>query len=296
MEETLIIECCLAYLVVQVDFLCCSAQETSRAARLTVSPRTSVVIHVIAMAKRLRSLASALWETDDNDTHPSEVLCFQGGSFNELQRENGLLKEQVRQLLAEVEELKSRSSTPHSIQLCQTDSVQLGERWKQPWLQNLRHDVLPLPRLEAEILPELLESGNCDGKIVFEIPRNPRCTASQVTNHVVETVAKLSCKHPAVYKIGITVNPVLRWRHPVYGYSRDNRDKWEGMKVIAINSNSFSAALLESLLISKFKGKPGCRNTNPGGETSCPGPGPHFTYVVYRILVPPPRIVSRGSA
>ena len=66
------------------------------------------------------------------------------------------------------------------------------------------------------------------------------------------------------------------------------------MKIWSVTASSFSVALLESFVISKFKGTPGCRNENPGGESACPGDGPHFAYVVYRILVPPPRVRSRA--
>ena len=67
------------------------------------------------------------------------------------------------------------------------------------------------------------------------------------------------------------------------------------MKPICVTESSFSAALLECMLISKFKGTPGCRNERPGGETASPGEGPHFTYLVYRVLTPPPRTVSHGA-
>ncbi len=244
------------------------------------------------MGKRLRSLASELWETDDIPGTPSSLGCHKDPKIYELQLENDQLKEEVRLLHAQLQELKILSTDRLEVQ---HHNVDFGG-CREPWLQSLRHDVAHLPRLHVEILPELMETGNCNGKISFDIPKNPKASASQVTQHVEAAVSRLSCKHPAVFKIGITANPSSRWNHSKYGYALDRREKWDGLKVLAINSSSFSAALLESFLISKFKGKPGCRNENPGGESASPGEGPHFTYVVYRVLVPPPRVVSRAAS
>lgn len=244
------------------------------------------------MAKRLRSLASELWETDDMDSSPSVFVAESGARKGELQLENLYLREQVQHLQEELNALQTRA-IPTSSQGA-NDVGALGGSSKEPWIQSLRQDVVHLPRLGTEIIPDLLESGYGNGKVEFDIPKNPRASASHVAKHVVDCVSKLSCKHPAVFKIGITANPIKRWKHPVYGYCLDRREKWQGMKVVSVNSSSFSAALLESFMISKFKGNLGCRNENPGGESACPGEGPHFTYVVYRVLVPPPRVVSKA--
>ena len=238
--------------------------------------------HVLAMGKRLRSLASQLWDTDDVDTNPASCIRDDNhGAMQELQLENQRLKDQVSHLLAEVQELKSRTIPP-TVQ-CQQETIALKECWKEPWIQSLRQDVIHLPRLQLEILPQLLESGYCQGKLSFDLPRS-RATASQVTKHAENSVSKISCQHPAVFKIGITANPIVRWEHHVYGYALCRREKWQGMKILSITSNSFSAALLESFLISKYRGTPGCRNENPGGETASPVEGPHFTYVVQGVV------------
>lgn len=243
------------------------------------------------MRKRFRSLASELWDTDDTDDGALSLGCCPVDSKqSELQLENHRLKVQVQKLHAEIEELKFHSLPPKEFH-----NIDFGACYKEPWLQSLRHDVAQLPRLHDEILPELIGTQNCNGKITVEIAKNPKATASQVTKHVESVVSNLSSKHPAVFKIGITANPVGRWNHPNYGYAIDHREKWQGMKIISVSSSSFTAALLESFLISKFRGTPGCRNEKPGGESACPGEGPHFTYVVYRVLVPPPRVVSRAG-
>ena len=248
------------------------------------------------MAKRLRSLASRLWDTDDVDvtlrTSTTSVTSHRDASLHELQLENESLRQRIDNLLAEVQELTARA-TPSLPP--QNRISEVGACFKEPWLEALGADVVHLPRLQDEILPQLLDSGYCNVKLTFEIPKNPRASASHVMRHVENAVSKLSCKHPAVFKIGISANPVLRWNHTVYGYARCRREKWQGMKVIAVTAHSFSAALLESVLISKFRGTPGCRNESPGGETANPGDGPHFTYVVYKILVPPPRVIGSGA-
>ena len=237
------------------------------------------------MAKRLRSLASLLWETDEDvDGEGVGADLWQ----RELQRENELLKQQVESLSREVVLLKARASVavaPSLDPVC-TDVMQpLSEEW----MGNLRPDVSALPRLRAEVIPDLLECGSYKTHIDFDIPKNPLATASQVAQHVEDS------KHPAVYKVGITANPAKRWTNGVYGYSMDKHERWEGMRILYVSSSSFSTALLETFLISCYKGAPGCRNEKPGGEGASNQAGPHFLYVVYRILKPPPRVVSRAT-
>ena len=67
------------------------------------------------------------------------------------------------------------------------------------------------------------------------------------------------------------------------------RGEWVVSRLMVIGNDSLSCGLVESHLISRFWGRPGCRNCQPGGETAKPGPGPFFTYVVYKSLAVPPR-------
>lgn len=165
----------------------------------------------------------------------------------------------------------------------------------QVWLSSLPAQIQELPRLQLEILPSLQETSSCGGRVSFELCKSPRATASACLVHAEKQIQCIFSKHPAVYKIGITLNPVHRWSHPRYGYLHDTVERWQGMKVIFVSESSFAAALVESAMISKFKNCPGCRNDKPGGETASPERGPHFTYVVYRILVPPPRPHVRSA-
>ena len=246
------------------------------------------------MAKRLRSLASLLWDTDIDSIEPQESRHgeVEDRKIRRLEEENHKLVTENKSLQLEISVLRAPKPAPKAPR--QLDrSVLLSTGPNQRWVMSLRDDLIGLPRIWEELLPQLCDSNNADGRIVFELCQSSK--ASAVLEHAEQSVQKLFAKHPAVYKVGISSNPVQRWTHSVYGYARDRYERWQGMKVLAACDTSFSAGLVESFLINKFRGQPGCRNDRPGGETPAPNPGPHFTYVVYRILVPPPRIVSSGA-
>lgn len=242
-----------------------------------------------AMAKRLRSLASMLW---DSDVEESTVELKEA----ELRRENWQLKERVQQLEAEVDLLKDQLTRLGRLQENGDHHLCDWPHASEEWMESLRPDVVCLSRLYSEILVELRETNHCEGQIHFEMPQNPKATASHIAKKAEASVTKLWSKHPAVFKIGLTSNPVRRWQHSVYGYCRDRREKWQGMNILFVTPNSLPAALIEAMLISRFKGSPGCRNENPGGETASPGDGPHFVYVVYRVLFSPPRVSGPGHS
>ena len=240
----------------------------------------------VAMAKRLRSLASLLWDTDscdlESDPMPSAI---------DLQLENAQLRANLQDLQDQVQVLQDRVMAAATGPRYARDSdVELGDLGSEHWAHRLRVEVRCLPRLWAEIIPSLHDA---NGNIEMDLPLNPKATASHVLGHAEKCIRQLSSKHPAVFKIGISRDPVARWTHPQYGYSRDRRERWQKMKVLCAFADSFSAALVESVLINKFKDTEGCRNERPGGETACPGDGPHFTYVTYKVLVPPARVSAR---
>ena len=247
------------------------------------------------MAKRLRSLASILWDSEYEPDGPEQLVPCQ--EIKQLQAENAKLREQLVTLQREVSILK----TPTPLQTVRpglrTSSSDLSKAWpNQSWVRNVREDVSRLLRLSEEILPDLEQTQDAKGRILFDLPRFSKASASTVLRHAEGCVRSLFAKHPAVFKIGISSNPVKRWNHPRYGYAHDTRENWLGMKVLAACETSFCAGMLESALIQTFQGTPGCRNDRPGGETPSPDEGPHFTYVVYRILLPPLKVVSRATA
>ena len=247
------------------------------------------------MVKRLRSLASVLWDSDGEPGYVQKKQYEDLGwvKLSNLEKENIELKSRVSQLLTEVSILKVQISKQLPNTHASTDrslASDLPLAWPdQAWPPCLPEGVLVLPRLRDEILPELNETMNAKHRIIFQLCKSPRATASSVLNHCEQTIQDLFKKHPCVFKIGTTSNPVKRWRRPVYGYGFDRREFWQGMKVLMVSDTSFNAALAESSLIRKFKDTPGRRNYKPGGETPSPEQGPHFTYVVYKILPPPLR-------
>ena len=78
-----------------------------------------------------------------------------------------------------------------------------------------------------------------------------------------------------------------RWKGRSYSYKFDPTDDWQQMIVVFVGSDSLQSAFVEAHLIHRFLGRGGCRNVRPGGETAKPGPGPFFTYVVWKSLAPP---------
>ena len=209
----------------------------------------------------------------------------------DLHLENRQLRADLQDLREEFQMLQdsvTAATKPRYGQYCDLEPGDLGS---EHWVHRLRPDVRCLPRLWTEILPSLDDVHG--GNIEVDLHMSPKATASQVLAHAEKSVLQLSSKHPAVFKIGITMDPVARWKHPQYGYSRDRRERWQKMKLVGVFSESFSAGLVEAVLIRRFKDTPGCRNDRPGGETACPGEGPHFTYVTYKVLVPPHRAPAR---
>ena len=249
------------------------------------------------MAKRLRSLASILWDSDlDPAEHDDARNIFEVEPCQKLRKvqdENKRLLEEVARLEKENSVLKiPRPLTTEPSQLHQSRSELLSTWPMQKWISNLRDDVLRLPRLWQEIIPQLHDSRNCSEHILFDLCQSPTAKASTVLSHAEQCIRNLFRKYPAVFKVGITSNPVNRWSHSVYGFALDKREGWLGMKILAVCDTSFSAALVESALIRIFQSSPGCRNDRPGGETPSIDEGPHFAYVVYRILLPPQQVVS----
>ena len=159
------------------------------------------------------------------------------------------------------------------------------------WYRNMDQELASLPRMVQEIVPSLETTNFSSGEISFHLHLGDSATAgSAVLQHCHSIVNNLFSRHPAIFKIGLTKSPLARWQNPVYGYKNDRYDKWTGMKVIFAAKEALPAGLVESALIQHFLSVPGCRNVNPGGEgvdRSCHGP--YFTYVVYRVLVPPSR-------
>ena len=85
------------------------------------------------------------------------------------------------------------------------------------------------------------------------------------------------------FKIGITQDLNRRRTDPAVGYKHDNYDNMH----VLFKSNGIACALLEVLLISRYKGQQGCQNEAPGGEgIANGGEGVElcYTYVAVRYV------------
>ena len=241
------------------------------------------------MAKRIRSLASLLWEDEEPDNLLAEWTLKSAPVLCESLKSNG---NSVRNFITAVEtqpqeDLEKLPAVPAQMLAVSKPSLKRRRR-EDPWywLQDLPEALRNLHRMQSEVLRDLESSAFASGAISFDIPSNGNL-ASGVLQHAELTIRCLSSKHPALHKIGITSNPVKRWEHTEYGYKYD-KQPWDKMTVVHIHHDAHAICLLEAALIRIFLGTPGCRNIRPGGEgVHCEATGPFFCYIVHRLLVPP---------
>ena len=99
------------------------------------------------MGKRLRSLASVLWDSDtEQPQNYFGVENNQHGQQRELQLENDSLKSQVHDLTCEVEDLKKRLATMSQLQNDMVPPFTLETMsGTDEWVCKLRKDVVCLP-------------------------------------------------------------------------------------------------------------------------------------------------------
>ena len=261
-------------------------------------------------SKRMRTLASKLWgESDDElrSNSPQTGSCQMlwrcqscGFKMQALHTEAKshddkmvALEKQVATLRSTVVQLREKLTTV-TLQLFEVQKFvvplggQPGPRTSPAtplsWVEDNKH-LLELPRM-SDVLAQL-ESCQLGSEIVFNVCKQNDTSASRILKHCEWVVHNLSRQHPAVYKIGITENVLGRWMGKHYSYKLDPHTRWDGMVVLFVGPDSLSCGLVESYLISRFSGRSGCRNVQPGGESAKPGPGPFFTYCVWRSLAPP---------
>ena len=132
------------------------------------------------------------------------------------------------------------------------------------WVGQLSGDVTSLPRFRDEVVRDLEKTNFAEEAIVFDLVNSK--LASSILSHAELCIRSISSKHPALYKIGVTRNPVQRWLHTGYGYKLDRHVQWERMTVLHAHCNADIIGLLEAALIRIFFNAPGCRNIRLGGE------------------------------
>ena len=120
--------------------------------------------------------------------------------------------------------------------------------------------------LSARHLPTRCSSGRrrCAGAVLM---RSKSIVEQLVNSH-----------HPTAYKIGISCNPLMRWR----SYEREG---YANMYLVDCSEEAGWIQMLEAALIFMFKGKRGCQNIAAGGE----GPVGRAPFFVYVALDPVPR-------
>jgi len=82
----------------------------------------------------------------------------------------------------------------------------------------------------------------------------------------------LAASGPAVFKIGITCDPLKRWR----GYEREG---YAQLHLLYTSDQPVAVQMLEAALIDAFQGRAGCRNVAHGGEGPTGRDPPYFTYL-----------------
>ena len=87
----------------------------------------------------------------------------------------------------------------------------------------------------------------------------------------------LEARGICIFKIGLTHNPLKRMYNRSYGYARRG-ELYSRMHVLLMSFPGV-CAWVEEIAIAALRGKPGCRNTSPGGE-SAPDRGLCYVYVV----------------
>ena len=151
-------------------------------------------------------------------------------------------------------------------------------------LEIFKPSIRGLPRLSELLLDGLGQ----DAKVRLVLP-STGASAGRALLRSKYVITEVLAKGPAVFKIGLTGNPMFRFykkpskASPSPGYLYE-KDKYEQMFVLFAGATFDEAALMEAALIADFKDKPGSRNINPGGEGRQVYDPPYFTYLAFKTL------------
>ena len=192
------------------------------------------------MAKRLRTLASLLWDDDDPvllNAEYKSVQCKRHGN-SLFTRAEGPEEEQ----LPRVPHCALAADKPQFRRSLQKDP------WF--WLQDLPEQLVALERFKDEVVADLTSTSFADGAVCFDLCSSR--LASSVLAHAELTVRSFSARHPALHKIGVTSNPTRRWLHTSYGYKFDKFVKWDSMTVVHAHEDPDVVCFLEAALIRVF--------------------------------------------
>ena len=131
-----------------------------------------------------------------------------------------------------------------------------------PRLKGLIQDIMADPSVKLELLPKQTLASHI----------------LQRANIVIRSLSDVG----AYFKIGLSSNPVHRWRNTGYGYVHSTNPCFAEMKVVGILASTEGAAFMEASLIDKWQSHPRCLNKATGGEgvPSYHVEGPFCVYVV----------------
>ena len=240
-----------------------------------------ILLWRLEMSKRLRSLASLLW--DDGDPH---LLA------EEWRKRNVSGQTCLMDAASEVPDAATEKHVPCIKAISQARLVEkpwlrrLRRKDAWFWLEELPNDIKELDRFKLEVVPDLKRTTFADGAIIFDLPDSS--LASSILKHAESTIRSFSSKSPALFKIGATSNPVVRWQHSRYGYVLDKHVHWDSMTILHVHTDPALICLLEAAIIRIFYDTPGCRNIRLGGEgINHVSEGPFFCYVVRKAVGTP---------
>ena len=77
----------------------------------------------------------------------------------------------------------------------------------------------------------------------MDVPRR-HAMAGAVLDHARAVIARQLEPGPAVFKIGITINPIHRWHNKVYGYGH-SPDKYINMVILLMSASGEAASVLK---------------------------------------------------
>ena len=214
------------------------------------------------MGKRFRTLSSLLWESDEEDGQSlheawcsvraaQECVCktalaAEVAKTKQLEQDLQTLQLIIQELQQKLKKTEFPVLPRLVVSKPSLSSASRGNPWY--WLAHLPKGVQDLPRLREEIIPDLQSSGFGSSRIAFDVCEWK--VASDLLDHCMLSVQSVFSKYPAVYKVGITRNPVLRW---CQGYAKDPHTQWTEMRILALTPDPLSSGLIESSLIRCFQ-------------------------------------------
>ena len=128
------------------------------------------------MAKRLRSLGSCLWETDEEVTfedwvasQPAACCCGKDAQIRNLQQEIENLRALAQDLhiRLKVASLPTVPANELTVKKPGMSRKQQHDPWY--WLSLLPETIASLPRMVADVIPSLQSTSFAENRVVFEL-------------------------------------------------------------------------------------------------------------------------------